>query len=492
MYINGEDKTRDSISNTNSYIASLFDCTPEVFQNCVIMTLNNTIPFMAKKKQDKRKFIEDIFNLSIFSNMVTSVKEDANNNKKMFDIQAAKLEENNKNLESQKKQHALFVEERKKKFEKYTSRKENNANELELLNKKINDYKPLDLKLINDDIDKLNKKADEIDKKIKKIRDNNSSLRTQIDLKTKSLKQIGTDKDVCPTCLRKLDDKDKDHIKDEKKKIKSEIEAFEKDILSNVKEEETLSELDNKITKGIETCKARINNHNLEEQNIANIKNRINQLNLWQKELDQDLKDLENNQTVIDNSVTDIEEKINIISKEIEVLKSKLKHLDIVKFILSEEGVKSFIVKKILQLFNTKLAYYLKKMDANCICSFNEYFEEKIIDDKGKDCSYFNFSGAERKNIDLACLFAFMDIRRLQGNVSFNFSIYDELFDSSLDEKGVELVIGILKERVEKYKECAMVISHRKESIKSATGDIIFLEKSNGITKKVDYIEYKP
>ena len=35
-----------------------------------------------------------------------------------------------------------------------------------------------------------------------------------------------------------------------------------------------------------------------------------------------------------------------------------------------------------------------------------------------------------------------------------------------------------------------MVISHRKESIKAATGEIIFLEKTNGITKRVDYKEY--
>jgi hypothetical protein len=34
-----------------------------------------------------------------------------------------------------------------------------------------------------------------------------------------------------------------------------------------------------------------------------------------------------------------------------------------------------------------------------------------------------------------------------------------------------------------------MVISHRKESVKAATGDIIFLEKSNGITKRVDYVD---
>ena len=115
---------------------------------------------------------------------------------------------------------------------------------------------------------------------------------------------------------------------------------------------------------------------------------------------------------------------------------------------------------------------------------FNEYFEEQIIDEKGKVLSYFNFSGAEKKNIDLACLFAFMDIRRLQGDVAYNINIYDELFDSSLDERGVELVLDILKERIEKYNECIMVISHRKESVKLATNDVIFLEKKNGITTR--------
>ena len=87
----------------------------------------------------------------------------------------------------------------------------------------------------------------------------------------------------------------------------------------------------------------------------------------------------------------------------------------------------------------------------------------------------------------MACLFTFMDMRRLQGDVVYNISIYDELFDSSLDEKGVELVTNILKERVAKHNECVMVISHRKESIQHATGDVIFLEKQNGITRKIDY-----
>lgn len=82
-----------------------------------------------------------------------------------------------------------------------------------------------------------------------------------------------------------------------------------------------------------------------------------------------------------------------------------------------------------------------------------------------------------------------MDMRKAQGDVHYNLSFYDELFDSSFDEKGVDLVLEILNDRVETQKECIFVISHRKESIKAATGDIVFLEKSNGITKRVEFVD---
>jgi DNA repair exonuclease SbcCD ATPase subunit len=490
IFVNEEDKTRDSISNTNSFIMEKFDCTPEIFQNCVIMTLNNTIPFMAKKKQEKRKFIEDIFNLSIFSSMLTEAKNELNEKKNTFNILSAKYDEMSTNLISLEKQKDKLIEERDRKKEKYTSRKESNQKEIKTITERIETFSTKNIDDLDKSIEEINIKIEKADKKINELREDITTNTTLISELEKKIKNVGTDADLCSMCLRTIEDKDKEHIKEEKKKIQQQIDNFYSDNTTLKASEQKYKQAKVLLQEKIDSTRHKIHEIKMQNQEKDSLVSRLNQLNSWQKELDIDLKEIQNNDTNFDNLINESREKQEKSKLQIDEIKQNLNKLDTVKFIMSEEGVKSFIVKKILQIFNTRLAYYLKKMDANCICTFNEYFEETIVDDKGKDCSYFNFSGAERKNVDLACLFAFMDIRRLQGNVSFNFSIYDELFDSSLDEKGVELVIGILKERVEKFNECAMVISHRKESIKAATGEIIFLEKSNGITRKVDYLEY--
>jgi energy-coupling factor transporter ATP-binding protein EcfA2 len=133
---------------------------------------------------------------------------------------------------------------------------------------------------------------------------------------------------------------------------------------------------------------------------------------------------------------------------------------------------------------NQRLNFYLKKLDTPCKCEFNEMFEETIYNNIGKECSYFNFSGGERKRIDVAILFMFQDILRLHSNTLFSINIYDELFDSALDEKGVNKILEILKEKVEKYKESVYIISH-KNMDKTNIDNVLYLEKENGITKLI-------
>ena len=86
LYENNKDITRDTIKNTEEFIFKLLNATPSLFENCVIMSLNSSIPFMAKSKVEKRKFIESIFNLEVFSRMLSLAREDIFNNKKLYEI----------------------------------------------------------------------------------------------------------------------------------------------------------------------------------------------------------------------------------------------------------------------------------------------------------------------------------------------------------------------------------------------------------------------
>ena len=135
-----------------------------------------------------------------------------------------------------------------------------------------------------------------------------------------------------------------------------------------------------------------------------------------------------------------------------------------------------------MDIFNNRLNFYLKHLDAPCKCIFDESFEETIYNDQNKECSYFNFSGGERKRIDTAILFTFQDVLRLHSGTSFSLNIYDELFDSALDDKGIDKILEILKTKVEKYQESVYIITH-KNNTKTNIDNVLFLEKENGITR---------
>ena len=491
LFVEGVDMTESTIPNTNKQIKSLLNCSPEVFQNCVIMSLNTTLPFMAQKKVEKRKFIEGILNLEIFSEMLLKARAEHNEVQK-------KYEGANKDYDHASNIHKLLTEQKDNFLSNIAEQKNKINNRIKILKEDIDNNK-LKIKPINKDLyEKSRTKYNQIEEKLSDISTQLSDIKTkitrhetEIDFHNKKLNSIGTKEDVCPVCLHDITSNDRDHIEQEKSNIKEEINNCNDDIeslklqidsINNIKKENKTAQ--EKIKEYISNIKTTNNNNKLTKSYIDNLTKELktncnDQQELKSKESSIELQDLENKIVTKLKEVEELENDTNEIYKQLEILQ-------IVKYILSEEGVKSFIVKKILDVLNTRLVYYLNEMDANCVCRFNEFFEEEIVNEKGEKCSYFNFSGAERKNIDLAILFTFMDMRRLQGDVAYNLVMFDELLDSSLDEKGAELVLNIIKERVDIYKESIYIISHRKESVKAATGDVIMLEKRNGITKKVD------
>jgi len=489
IFKDGVDKTRDSIKNTTTYINNVLSASPSIFQNCVIMTVNNAVPFMAKNKIEKRKFIEDIFGMEVFSTMLATLRHDYNEISREHDTRLTKLEEVEKSYKNYEEQKQKILQTRKEKKEKYLGRQKNNIDEKLKLEDELQKVKEINSSKIESQITALEEGVLDQDIRIESNLEAVARNKALAAERKERYKKMGTEEEKCPVCLRPMEEHDAELIVEEKEKLKKAIHEAIDDIKYYSDGLKGLRVKKDKFLKAINECRNKISEAKLQDQNKANIEKRIEQLDKWQVELESDLEAIESTDTDFDSLIIETKKRVDKLAKKVKEYRDELAKLDIVKYIVSEEGVKSYIVNKLLELLNSKLLHYLKRLDSNSICIFNEYFEEEILNEKNKVCSYFNFSGAERKSIDLACLFTFSDIRRLQGGVQYNIAIYDELFDSSFDEKGIELITHILQDRVEELDECSIVISHRKESIKAVTGDVIYLEKENGITKRLDYKE---
>ena len=130
LYVNGKDETRDSISNTTEYICEILSATQDIFQNCVVMTVNHTVPFMAKKKVEKRKFIEGIFNLEVFSNMLSQLRTEYNDVKRDLEVEQARFIEAEKGLNQYKEDKNIYIQGKREKLEKLKLRRSGNNNKL--------------------------------------------------------------------------------------------------------------------------------------------------------------------------------------------------------------------------------------------------------------------------------------------------------------------------------------------------------------------------
>lgn len=475
-----KDITKSSMPKTTAYVEELINCTPEVFQQSILMSINSTAPFMTQKKVEKRKFIEGILKLGVFSEMLNAARLDYNETKRETDLEKNALTSLIESLDKYYFQQSNFEDVKKNKIKELNTRISENLDDIAKLKLRI--------KTINDEdktplIETITLGETAFKKSIETINKDIAAVNYSIKVKEKELIDLDKKGLSCDKCNRPYSEQDIEEVNAQKNKIQETL-VFERTQLQlfNIALDREKELYDDCISK-----KSKIREEmyqiELDKRENINIDNMIQNLIVSNKQYEKDIDNEEQRTSGFKGLIDEGEARKETLNNRVLQLCKKTDILEAVKFVVSEEGVKSFIVKKILTLLNNRLAIYLNKLEANCRCSFNEYFEEVIIDDKGNDCCYYNFSGGERKRIDLAMLFAFQDIRRLQGDVAINLSIYDELLDSSLDGKGIECVLNTLYERVENYNESIYIITHNPLTMNITISSTINLVKSNGITK---------
>lgn len=481
-----EDISKDSIANTNKYICDLIGSNPVICKSCDILSLSDNTPFMAKKPEEKRKFIEDVFALEIFGKMLKDLKELIKENKNDSSISNAKLEEIENNLSTLTEQYESQKKKNSEREKNLKNRKEEILKSIEDTKKKISDvvlekYDIQEVLKYNNALKQVNDKIKKIDEQILLNRGTLKSLKDE--LSNVCNVEVGV---KCSFCLQDIPHT---HF--------SKLESLTKEITDNINELEyvTNPKLQSE-RKEWDTKKTKLENKIDEYQQIFN----DNQIKSFQiSSYESDIKNFERQLEVLEGDIGHVVESLDSFIENIEKtkkrkdeqleiyneLKQKSEDLEVCKFIFGEEGIKSFIIKRLLDMLNASIQKYITSLGMTMKCKFDEYFDEKITNDKGKEISYWNLSGGERKTVDIACAWAFKDIKKKISGISSNVEFLDELLDSAVDERGVDLLIEVLKERIDKNSLSCYVISHRKETLKHITGEIVELKKENSITTRI-------
>lgn len=286
----------------------------------------------------------------------------------------------------------------------------------------------------------------------------------------------------CDKCLQEIPHTHVEHLEKMKDQYQSELDdiATEIEELNHGKSDLMIKK--SKIQNKIAEFQDQINEAKVTKQKLEGLENSLKQ---YKESLD-NLKLDELPKPAFEENIIKTEERYDTERDNFLLLKQKSEDYEVCKFVLGEEGVRSFVVKRLLSMMNASIQQYINDLGMSIRCKFDEYFDEQLSNDKGKEISYWNLSGGERRTVDLACAWAFKDLKRKISGVSSNVEWIDEVFDAAFDERGFDLLVELVKKRIEKNDLAVYAISHRKEILKQVTGSIIELEKEGGITRRIN------
>jgi DNA repair exonuclease SbcCD ATPase subunit len=466
---NGNDISK-TIPETNKDIIDILGISEDVFTNTIVMTNRDSNSFFNQKSLFKTKFLEGILSLEIFSRMYDDIKITLNEKTK----ELTKIDTQLKEISNSIRQD-----------EDYETRENKRKNdEIQSYRNKINELQNKTYTSSSINIEELNARKTEIasllqeidDRKIKG-RDKLNNVKRDIQELTKQYNALCGTQYECPTCKRPYDAcNDKELIEKEKKETSIALEdarqRYKKinDIITKLNDKESSYNTEvNKINSNITSCQQEDNRRKIDENNISQYKNEIEKL--------------QNKENAFTEKIQKSKNRLANLQNEYDQLNSYIKLIDAIKHITSPNGVKTLVIKKIINTINDRINYYLKRLDAPCTIEFDEFFEEKFFNLNGKEIGYGSLSGGEAKRVDFALLFTFRDIRRLQSNVIINITVMDEILDSAVDSVGLNSMINLIKENVNNTNEAYYVISHRQEALDNELDvNKIILEKKNGIT----------
>ena len=434
------------------------------FTQIVILGSASFTPFMQLPAAARREVIEDILDIKIFTSMnvvlkdkVTELKTKVQDVERKIEIAKTKAQVQQDYIKTLEQDRDARIEDINNKIQEATHEVNNKRTMLLHLDDRRTAY----FNSIGDASD-VNEAVSEI---LRQVRDFESTAQT-------IEKEISFyhNNDTCPKCKQGIEHEFKKDIIDERsedlKKVHTNIEQIEeqKTTLQNrLKEISNTQQEINKLNEDINAVKSE----------LASTERFIQRLELEKADVSQKVGNIEVERSKLKELAKDTVE----ILKEKAELNETSDYYDIAGILLKDSGIKTKIIRQYLPAINKLVNKFLTAMDFFVQFTLDEKFNEVIKSRYRDDFSYESFSEGEKQRIDLALLFAWRNIAKTKNSTNTNLLILDEVFDSSLDAGGADLLYQILN-TVDNNTN-VFVISHRDALFDKFRSVIKFEKKNN-------------
>ena len=278
-----------------------------------------------------------------------------------------------------------------------------------------------------------------------------------------------------------------DHLKEDIEKVSKEYDSAKLGIVENI----------DSIKEIIDSCRGRINESHSVQRKIDSILSEIKHSTDKITRLDKQQKEIELEENPWVDVLAGVDDDIEKLKVEKDELKDsfgdfeeKLAQLTFWRTAFSRQGIRSYLLDKIVPFLNERVAHYLNILTDGGITAkfstvkqlasgeYRENFNLEVINRHASE-SYEGNSGGEKRRIDLAVALAFNDFLASRSGKRFNILLLDEVFEG-IDAEGLYYVIKVLED-LARRKSSVFVITHRDE-LKSYFSDEILIRRESGLS----------
>ena len=418
----------------------------KAFTQIVVLGMATFVPFMELPAAQRREFIEELLDYSIFSKMNTLFKDDLSDNK-------LALKDVSKDIETEKSLIETIKRHNQEILRLKNQNKDHLKEEILTLLDETDEKKNL-LKSNRDAIENLRETISDEDSVISKIEARKEIIRDlskDIASHKKDASFYETN-ETCPTCDQLIPEK--------LRKEKIFIETSSKE-----EKEKAIIKLNSMVEK-LEKRKSEIDD----------IHKEISKLEKYSHQLNAEIKNntsimLSNKKKLEETSVEEIKNDKLIISQERlrklhDVFNEETKNKEIyaiISSILKDTGLKSHMVKKYVDVINVSINSYLEAFGLYVDFHLDENFNEVIKSRYRDEFSFSSFSEGEKMRINFAILFAWRELAKLRNSMTTNLLILDEVLDGVVDSEGLVSIISSLKSM--NKNDNIFVITHRGNQV---------------------------